>query len=278
MREILLPNDVLWAVPFAGGTPRRPALVAAATGSPVADRSAGSLAVFNDYGALWPTQQEACPRGRRCLVFRVTDGGAWTGPKDIVRSVPLDGPYFADATLTMAVGYGRIAGAWTERRPEASGLPEARLAYLCTGVIQHNTGCQRHERHLFDAPGSPNASLGAPNLVTGRAFNASVTGRNIRRVRISLLPPRCRPRSTGDQCFALRQSRADRQERYPVHRALQPPTGGLVLLDHLGLAKPVVRGRRVSLPAPGTRDLQRRPAGDPPAQPVGLPAAALTSA
>jgi len=205
MREILLPNDVLWAVPFAGGTPRRPALVAAATGSPVADRSAGSLAVFNDYGALWPTQQEACPRGRRCLVFRVTDGGAWTGPKDIVRSVPLDGPYFADATLTMAVGYGRIAGAWTERRPEASGLPEARLAYLCTGVIEHNTGCQKHERHLFDAPGSPNASLGAPNLVTGRAFNASVTGRHIRRVRISLLPPRCRPRSTGDQCFALRR-------------------------------------------------------------------------
>jgi hypothetical protein len=205
--EILRDNDVLWAVPFDGGVPGRRTLLSGATGTPVADSSVGSLVVFGDNSyALWPTQQEGCPRGRRCLVWRKTErpSSAWTGPEEIVRSVPRDGPYLGGATLAVGFADQEIAATWSERRDDASGLPVVRLRWLCQ-ERRIRSSCQRHEWNSGERHGAPYARLDAPNLVTGRSFTARVLERKVDRVRLTLLPPSCRPPSTGDSCFAFRR-------------------------------------------------------------------------
>jgi hypothetical protein len=226
VRENLGLNDVLWALPLAGSTPGRRALIAAATGDPVTPRSPGRLAqALQDSSAVWVTQKEACPRGRRCLVFRRTENGAWTGPKEIVRSVPLGGPDFGDATLAARFG-NDLAVAWSESRRGGSGLPEVRLAWPCAGPTDSVRGCERNQSK--PAHHVPFAELGAPNIVSGRSFTATVTGNRIDRVRVTLLPPVCRPPSTGDPCFAFRRPvrRGDgsapytaRFTRLPVNRS-----------------------------------------------------------
>jgi len=204
--DFLGANDVLLSVPFNGAAPARATLIAADTGSPVAARGAGSLtAAYDEWYAVWVTQQEACPRGRRCLVFRKTDHRAWTDPKEVVRSVPLDGPDIGDVTID-ATTPAAIAAAWTERRRGASGLPQVRLAWLCTAPREH-AQCQHYEwREPGPRHNMPYARLDAPNLVSVRHLTARVTGTHIDRVRFTLVPPRCRPKSTGDSCFAFRRA------------------------------------------------------------------------
>lgn len=203
----LTTEEVLWAVLIRGGRAAERQLVAGVTGSPVSDFNMAALAASGNFAAAWVSQQEGCPRGRRCLIARATTRDAaarplWTTSKDIIRSVPIGGPLIGAPEIALADGVGAVT--WTERQAQGGALPEVRVGQLCGKEIVTGTGCFDHERRL-DARKPEIAQLYAPDLVAGTSFTARLTGRRLRSAIFTLSPPACRPPRTGDTCQALRR-------------------------------------------------------------------------
>jgi hypothetical protein len=172
--------------------PPRPLSGDTGAGSPLA---ADLTANGADRHGAWVSDAEGCRRGGRCVVYtRLTPAGA-AGPRWVARVL-------ADTPAQPVLELPAVAGAgdegfvvWQERTPNRDGFPTIRLAHVI----------EAHRRPLPRAAGRV-ATLEAPNLVAGRTVVARVTaGAAIRRATISLRPPVCRPRATGDGCHALRR-------------------------------------------------------------------------
>lgn len=146
--------------------------------------------------ATWYSHNEGCRRGTRCLLYLRLDRRLTPGPKWIVRAVP-NNETQPVLEFPAATGYGPFGlVAWQERSPNIDGLPTIKLAQIG----------EAHRGYLSGRRNQAFATLTAPNLVTSRSFAVRVTaGLPIKRVAFTLLPPFCRPRTTGDQCFALRR-------------------------------------------------------------------------
>jgi hypothetical protein len=165
--------------------------------------------------ATWLSFEEGCRRGTRCLLYTRLDRNLGQGPKSVVRSVPDNEsqPVLEYATVASnALGDAWVA--WQERTPTQDALPKVRLAQMCRSrPTSAARACQEYQGNLGQGR---LATLTAPNLVTGRSFQARVSaGAAIRRVRFTLQPPYCRPPATGDNCYALRRPVAVAREGPP---------------------------------------------------------------